>query len=208
MTTTAATQDIDEIRTPAAAQSAAPALADPTALAFACVGLTFGVISLNLTGALSADVGTIVLPLALGYGTLGLLFAGVAAFKLGDSFGAFTYTSLCAFFFSFALIQLLLAMKVIAFVADGSGTAFAVFLLGWNVIITYLMLLSFTYPVVFRVIFVGVWLSLILLAIGFAQSEGVLKAGAWLGVISAVLCLYASAAVLTNTMRDRQVLPI
>lgn len=193
---------------PAAVPSAATELADPTPLAFAAVGLPFGVISLSLTGHFTPDLTVITVPLALIYGTIGLLISGLVAFRKGDIFGAFVYTSFSAFFLSFGMITVLLALKITAFTAAGQGATFATFLLGWAVIITYLMLLSFKYPRLFNVIFILVWACLIILAYGFAQSTSVLHAGAWLGVVIGALCLYGSAAVLTNTMVERPMLKI
>lgn len=191
-----------------AAPAAAAELADPTPLAFGAVGLPFGVICLNLSGTLTPDLAIVALPLALVYGTLGLFISGSVAFKKGDVFGAFTYTSFASFFLSFAVVQVFLATKITAVTAGGDGTAFAVFLGGWLVIISYLLILTFKYPVLFRIIFTLVWFTLLLLAIGFAGSATALSAGAWIGLVTAVLCLYASAAVLFNTVLGKTALPI
>lgn len=191
-----------------AAPTPAAHLADPTPLAFAAVGFPFGVICLNLTGTMTADLAIVVLPLALIYGTLGLFISGSVAFKKGDAFGAFTYTTFASFFLSFAIVQIFLATKITAVTAGGDGTAFAVYAGGWLVIITYLLVLSFKYPVLFRIIFIGFWFSLLLLAIGFAGSATALSAGAWIGLVTAILCLYGSAAVLLSTVFGRTVLPI
>ncbi|WP_020660451.1 acetate uptake transporter [Amycolatopsis benzoatilytica] len=207
MSAEAISAELDAAVRPAASAPSVE-LADPTPLAFGAVGLPFGVICLNLTGSLTPDLAIIVLPLALAYGTIGLFISGSVAFKKGDVFGAFAYTSFAAFFLSFAAIQLLLATKVTAVQAGGQGTAFAVFAAGWAVIITYLLVLTFKYPVLFRAIFVLVWFTLVLLVIGFAGSAAALTAGAWIGLATAALCLYASAAVLMNTVLGRTVLPL
>jgi uncharacterized protein len=209
MTTESVATEVDVVTVeegPAA--PAFPELADPTPLAFAAVGLPLGVIALNLTGILSSDIGAITLPLALTYGTIGLFIAGSVAFRKGDVFGAFTYSSFAAFFLSFGLISVLLAPKITTLEPAGQGAAFATFVFGWVIIVTYLAFLSFRYPPLFRAIFVVVWFALVLLAIGFAGSSVALVVGAWLGVVAALLCLYGSAAVLINTVTGRSALPI
>jgi hypothetical protein len=183
-----------------------PELADPTPLAFGAVGLPFGVICLSLTGAFTPDLAIITVPLALAYGTIGLFIAGSVAFKKGDVFGAFAFSSFASFFLSFGLVQVFLAVKITKVTANGSGAAFAVFLGAWAVIIAYLMVLTFKYPPLFRVIFVMVLGTLILLAAGFAGATTAMTYGAWLGFATAVLCVYASAAVLINTVLGRAVL--
>lgn len=202
------TDTIDALTASAAETASAPALADPTPLAFGAVGLPFGIICLSLTGKFTPDLSTVTLPLALVYGTIGLFVAGMIAFRSGDVFGAFTYTSFSAFFGSFGMIQVFLAWHVTAIKANGLGSASAFFVGGWAIIITYLLALIFQYPPLFRMIFGLVWLTLILLTIGFAGSATLLTWGAWLGAATAALCLYASAAVLANTTLGRTVLPI
>lgn len=182
--------------------------ADPTALGFAAVGLPFGVVCLNLTESVSPDIAIVMLPLVLAYGAIGLYVAGSTASKLGDVFGAFAFSSFAAFFLSFGLIQVLLAAKVTVVQAAGQGSAFAVFTGAWSLIVAYLAVLSFRYPPVFRIVFVSVWVTLILLTIGFAGLHGVLITGAWIGLATAVLCLYVSAAVLINAVVGRPILPL
>jgi succinate-acetate transporter protein len=187
--------------------TAEPPLADPTALAFAAVGLPFGVIALNLTGVLSPDVAVVALPLGIVYGTIGLFIAGSVAFRNRDAFGAFTYTSFACFFLSFAVTQVFLATKITALQANGQGQAFGTFVAGWTVIVTYLMILSFRFPRVFTAVLISLWAALVLLAFGFLTGTAeALKAGAWIGVVGSLLSLYASAALLTNTLVGRPVL--
>jgi uncharacterized protein len=198
MTTTSTTVETPVSPTP---------LSDSTPLAFAAVGLPFAVVSLTFTGVLSADLSVVALPLALIYGTIGLAIAGIVAFRNHDAFGAFTYSSFACFFLSYAAIPILLTTKITAFKAEGQGQAFGTFVAGWTIIVTYLMLLSFRFPRVFTAVLIALWLALSVLAAGFfSGSDALLKIGGWFGLGGSLLCLYASAAVLTNTVVGRPVL--
>ena len=87
MTTTVATDPDEKISAAVETPVSAPPLSDSTPLAFAAVGLPFAVVSLTFTGVLSADVSVVALPLALVYGTIGLVIAGIVSFRNHDAFG-------------------------------------------------------------------------------------------------------------------------
>src|SRR6266487_3300164 len=159
------------------AEAAAPAVANPAPLGLSAFALTTFVLSSSNAGFLFPAVaagGDVVIGLALFYGGLVQLVAGIQEFRQGNTFGATAFCSYAGFWMSLAVVLLpptgvaasLAAAKA---VSAGVGT----FLLGWT-IFTGLMLIA-----TFRI-------------------SGALIGG-WLGIVTALVAWYAAlAGVLTS----------
>ncbi len=186
--------------------STAPAIADPAPLGLAGFAMTTFVLSLVNANILAASLGAVVLPLALFYGGLAQLLAGMWEFKNKNTFGAVAFTSYAAFWLAYD--------AYVKFVAGGLPAATAyqatgVFLLAWTIFTLYMLLASLgTNRAVFLVFLVLV-VTFVLLTIGaFAQSATISKIGGYLGIITALAAWYTSAAVVTNATWKRTVLPV
>src|SRR5512142_2176899 len=122
---------------PVAAQ--AP-VADPGPLGLAGFALTTFVLSMfnaNIIG--DKKLEAVVLPLALFYGGIAQLLAGMWEFKKGNTFGATAFSSYAAFWLSLAAYD--------KFVAPGLPTATAhratgLFLLAWTIFTLYMFIAS------------------------------------------------------------------
>ena len=89
------------INTPDAtpAQSPGPGIADPGPLGLAAFALTTFVLSFTNPGIFKAE--PVVFGLALAYGGVAQVLAGMWEFKKGNTFGATAFTSYGAFWLSF-----------------------------------------------------------------------------------------------------------
>ena len=79
-----------------------PQIADPGPLGLAGFAMTTFVLSVFNANMISDTVSAAVLPLALFYGGLAQLLAGMWEFRKGNTFGAVAFTSYGAFWLSFA----------------------------------------------------------------------------------------------------------
>jgi succinate-acetate transporter protein len=189
-------------------------IADPGPLGLAAfAGTTFFLSAVN-TNMLGASVQTIVLGLALFYGGLAQLLAGLWEFAKGNTFGAVAFCSYGAFWLSFwYLLNHLPDKAEPKDILHGVAT----YLLVWAIFTTYMAVASVRVSAAVCAVLVFLALTFIALTIGwysesvnqFAKNSNIwIHAGGWLGLITAVLAWYASFAAVTNSTFKRVVLPV
>src|SRR3954470_7135348 len=122
------------------ASESARAIADPAPLGLAGFGLTTFLLSLVNAGVLSAKAEPIVFGLALAYGGLGQLLAGMWEFRKGNTFGATAFASYGAFWISFWAFVTFYAKSVPT--AD-AGKATGWYLICWGIFTTLMWFASF-----------------------------------------------------------------
>lgn len=182
-------------------------IADPGPLGLAAFALTTFVLStFNAKLIDNSALEAVVLPLALFYGGLGQLLAGMWEFVKANTFGALAFTSYGAFWLSFA--------AYVRYVAPGlppadAHTATGVYLLGWTVFTFYMTLASARVSVAILAVFVALSITFLLLTVGaFGPYSGWTQAGGYCGLATAALAWYASSAGVTNATWGRTVLPV
>jgi len=184
---------------------AAPGTADPGALGLAGFAMTTFVLSVFNAGLLSESLEPVVLPLALFYGGLGQLLAGMWEFKRGNTFAATAFSSYGAFWLAFAAY----VHSVVPTLDESkAGSATGLFLLGWAVFTAYMTVASLRTSAAIVAVFVPLTLTFAVLAIGaFAGSTGIDRLGGWLGLLTALTAWYASFATVANSTWKREVIP-
>ncbi|HKT38631.1 MAG TPA: acetate uptake transporter [Ktedonobacterales bacterium] len=189
-------------------------LADPAPLGLMGFGLTTFILSLVNAGVLkgAGDV-KVVIGLAAFYGGLAQLLAGMWEFRNGNTFGGVAFSSYGAFWLSF--VALLIPGFGVAFgtAAGPTGTAVGWYLIGWAIITGMLALGTFRLNGGLVVVFVLLFITYILLAIGFFNGSGfgvgITAAGGWVGVLTAIAAWYvALAGVLRGVSAGKIALPI
>ncbi len=182
-----------------------PQIADPGPLGLAGFAMTTFVLSVFNSNMISATATAAVLPLALFYGGLAQLLAGMWEFRKGNTFGAVAFSSYGAFWLSFAAYVKFVAPTLPA--AD-VGNATGLFLLAWAVFTLYMTVASMRTNGAVLAVFVTLSITYIILTIGaFASSPNTTKAGGAMGVVTAVCAWYASFAAVTNGTWGRTILP-
>ena len=177
-------------------------IADPGPLGLAGFGLMTVVLSLLNAGLVSSHVMGVVLPLAVAYGGLAQLLAGMWEFRKGNTFGATAFTSYGAFWVSFYLL-----VNNIASLGNSAGQGVGVYLFMWGVFTLYMMFGSLYTNRALFLIFLFLMLTFFVLAIAnFSGSSTVF--GGWLGLITGVLALYTSAAGIINSSANQVILPV
>jgi succinate-acetate transporter protein len=191
--------------------------ANPAPLGLAGFGITtlaLSMVNAHLVGTPVADTSA-VLGLAIAYGGLAQLLAGMWEFRTGNTFGAVAFTSYGAFWISFYF----LVHEDLAGLAK-SGTApsaVGLFLWAWAIFTGYMFLCSFASARSVSAVFLALTVTFVLLGIGWSGSSlttilggtsGAVKAGGYAGLVTAALALYTSCAEVMHAQYGRWVLPI
>ncbi|MFO7691348.1 MAG: acetate uptake transporter [Cryobacterium sp.] len=178
-------------------------IADPGALGLGAFALTTFVLSLSNTG-LVPGAGAAVVGLALFYGGIAQVFAGMWEFVKGNTFGATAFTSYGSFWLAF---WWLLTHPETEIAAGGAGVG--AFLLAWTIFTAFMTVAALKTNRVLVVLFVALTLTFIALAIGaFSGSTAIHEFGGWLGLVTAGIAWYGSAATVINTTWKRPALPV
>jgi uncharacterized protein len=187
-----------------------PAIADPGPLGLAAFAMTTFILSVfnaNIIGTL-ALVG-VLLPVALFYGGVVQVLAGMWEFRKNNTFGALAFASYGAFWVALAWYLRYIAPTIVP--ATREHEAIGLFLLAWTIFTAYMVLASFGTTKVLTGVFVVLFVTFLVLAIGnlaAPPNATVIKAGGWLGLVTAALAWYHSAAGVTNASWGRTVLPV
>jgi len=182
--------------------------ANPAPLGLAGFGITTLVLSMMNANLVSFDKNVpVVLGLAIAYGGLAQLLAGMWEFRTGNTFGAVAFTSYGAFWISFYfLVQVQLPE-----IAKGGdvGNALGLYLWAWAIFTGYMFLCSFAGPRAVSVVFILLTLTFIFLGIGNSgASNNTIHIGGFLGLATAAAALYTSAAIILHESHGRYILPI
>ena len=181
-------------------------VADPAPLGLAGFALTTFVLSMFNAGLVNEKGEPVVFGLALAYGGLAQLLAGMWEFKNNNAFGATAFTSYGAFWLSFWAFQQFFASDV---PEAQLGDAVGLYLIGWGIFTAYMWIASFRVSVAVNVVFLLLTITFFLLGIGDSSAtEDLVKAGGWFGLATAAAAWYASFAVVTNKTFGRTVMPV
>jgi succinate-acetate transporter protein len=181
-------------------------IADPGPLGLAAFAMTTFVLSMFNADLVSRSGETITLSLALTYGGLAQLLAGMWEFRTGNTFGAVAFTSFGAFWLSFWAFNQFYASGIPT--AD-VGHAAGLYLIAWGIFTTYMFIASLRTTGAIALVFILLAVAFFLLGIGNSRgSDSLIKAGGWVGLATAVVAWYASFAAVTNSTFGRTVLPV
>jgi uncharacterized protein len=187
-------------------QSAPATIADPGPLGLAGFAATTLVLSFVNAGLVDKPVVAAVLPLALFYGGLGQLIAGLFDFRKGNTFGATAFCTYGGFWLAFAFYGWFFEADAVK--AGVDGTATGMFLLVFTIVTAYLTLAALRTTGALIAVFTLLTLTFLALTIGsLAGSTGIGEVGGYLGILTAIVAFYTSAAIVTNETWGRQVLP-
>jgi succinate-acetate transporter protein len=180
--------------------------ADPGPLGLAAFATTTFVLSIFNANLVSGVGKPVVLGLALAYGGIAQLLAGMWEFRTGNTFGAVAFSSFGAFWISFFV---LLQFGAKAIPAADLGHAVAVYLYAWGIFTTYMFIASLRTTGAVALVFFLLAITFFLLAIGDAGTNAdVTHAGGWAGLVTAVAAWYASFAGVLNSTFGRVILPV
>jgi len=177
-------------------------VADPAALGLAAFALTTFLLSAQNAG--WTHGGDAWLGFALFYGGLAQFAAGIMEFRNRNVFGATAFGTYGGFWMGlFAYVQ---------FAAPHSSNVnndLGWILLAFAIFNAYMLLWSTRVNMAVFMVFLTLQVTEVVLFIGFFRDATTLiKAGGIIGIITAAVAWYASAAVVANGMGTRRVLPV
>jgi uncharacterized protein len=194
---------------PGGASAGIPAIANPAPLGLAAFALTTFVLSMVNSGLVSDKAEPVVFGLALAYGGIAQLLAGMWEFKTGNTFGATAFSSYGAFWLSFWALVMFFVKDIPA--AD-AGHAVGLYLWAWGIFTTYMFIASLRTTAAVALVFFLLAATFILLGIGnshgSAAGTGLVKVGGYVGLLTAIAAWYASFAQVINSTFGRAVAPL
>ena len=183
--------------------------ADPAPLGLAAFALTTFLLSAANAHWMTTATGDAWLGFALAYGGLAQFAAGMWEFRNRNVFGATAFGTYGAFWIGIGLWALLVApppagagpAAVLAHAA-ATGKDLGWILLAFAIFNTYMLMWSTQVNMAVFGVFLTLEATEIILFIGnFAANANVVKIGGYVGVLTALVAWYASAAIVVNTMR-------
>lgn len=187
--------------------------ANPAPLGLCAFALTTFVLSMINARAMGIHTPNVVVGLALFYGGLVQLLAGMWEIALGNVFGGTALSSYGGFWLSWAAIQIPWFGVSAAYTNKKDFTnAVSFFLLGWTLFTLLLLICCFKSTVAFFSLFFFLFVTFLLLTIGdFTGRVGVTRAGGVFGVITAFIAWYnafAGIATKENSYITAHVIPL
>jgi uncharacterized protein len=183
--------------------------ANPAPLGLAGFAMTTFVLSMINANAVSmADV-PVVLGLALAYGGIAQLLAGMWEFRAGNTFGALAFSSFGAFWISYWLLVTFNVGSLVAAKAP-VGNAVGLYLWAWAIFTAYMTIAALRVNGAVLLVFVLLTITFILLAIGSDTGANATAThwGGYVGVATAVAAWYASFAGVINSTFGKTVAPL
>jgi len=185
----------------------AAGIADPGPLGLGAFAMTTFVLSCFNAGFLPKSVEGVVLGLALFYGGIVQVLAGMWEFVKGNTFGAVAFSSYGAFWLSFW--YLVAHVDLSAAASGDAAKGIGVFLLAWTIFTLYMLICTLRTNGVLVVVFAALFLTFVFLTWGeFSGTTGITHIGGYLGLLTAVLAWYGSMAGVMNATAKHAVLPV
>lgn len=172
-------------------------LADPAPLGLAGFAFTTFLLSFVNVGWLKeADAIGTVIPLAIFWGGLGQLLAGVFEMRKGNTFGFTAFSSYGAFWLFVAFLLILGNLGVVTVTAVALGTALLLF----GIFTFYMWIPAMFANLGLNLTFLFLWLAFVFLGLGDVLPNGTLKqVGGVFGILAASAAAYTSFAIVANS---------
>lgn len=189
----------------AAPAATAPAIGDPGPLGLAAFALTTFVLSIFNAGLMGAGGEPVVFGLALAYGGMAQVLAGMWEFRNNNTFGAVAFTSFGAFWLSFWAFVEFFENSV---PAKDAGHAVGLYLIAWGIFTLYMFVASMRTTAAVCLVFALLTATFFVLGIGNAGAHTtVIHIGGWLGLATAAAAWYASFSGVVKSTFGRDVVP-
>ena len=195
--------------TPAVQPAAAAApVADPAPLGLAAFALTTFLLSAANAGWMTSATGDAWLGYALAYGGGAQLLAGMWEFKNRNTFGATAFSTYGGFWIGLFLWVQFVAPHATS--ASAAGHDLGWILLAFAIFNTYMLIMSTAVNMAVFGVFLTLEITEIVLVIGnFTGTAGIVKFGGYVGILTALVAWYTSAAgVSAGIAGNRLLLPV
>ncbi|MGB9183349.1 MAG: acetate uptake transporter [Solirubrobacteraceae bacterium] len=204
--------DVAPAPDPAGGRLAGWTPADPGPLGLAAFATTTFALSLINANLVSAGALPMVAALALAYGGLAQLIAGIWEFRTGNTFGAVAFCSFGTFWISF---YFLVNVGLPAVPKAEVPSALGLYLWAWGIFTTYMFIASLRTTGAVALVFLLLAITFIILGIGnsalaggTSATNGTIKLGGYVGIVTAIAAWYASFAAVVNSTFGRVIAPV
>ena len=195
---------VNDDRTSAAAASP---IADPAPLGLAAFALTTFLLSAANAKWMTHATGSAWLGYAFAFGGTIQLLAGMWEFRNKNVFGATAFSTYGGFWVGLGLWVLLVAPHALSAAAANHDLGWI--LLAFAIFNTYMLISSMAVnAAVFGVFLTLEATEIVLFAGFFAGNDNVVRAGGYVGVVTALVAWYTSSAGVINGLRGRVVVPV
>jgi len=195
------------------------AVANPAPLGLSAFALTTFVLSCSNAGFIFIKVGAgaeVVVGLALFYGGIVQLVAGIQEFRAGNTFGATAFCSYAGFWMAVAAVLLPPTGLAAALLKEVTlPQALAAFMLGWTIFTLLLFLGTLRSNIALMAVFGVLFLTFLCLTIGYLAGGTLtgsgstwIAIGGWLGILTALLAWYTAFAGLLASGKSAFTLPV
>ena len=194
------TEDVGTAPTPVSIVSSS--IADPAPLGLAAFALTTFLLSAVNAGWANNTSGLDWLGYAFAYGGLCQLLAGMWEFRNRNVFGSTAFSTYGGFWIGLGLWVLLAH-------ASSTNNDLGWILLAFAIFYRYMLIFSSQLNMAVFLVFLTLELTEIFLFIGaFSANSTIGKVGGYIGIATALVAWYTSAAGVINGMKGRVVLPV
>lgn len=182
-------------------------IADPAPLGLAGFALTTFLLSAANAGWMTHATGNAWLGYAFAYGGFCQLLAGMWEFRNRNVFGSTAFSTYGGFWIGLGLWALLVAPHATSAAAANKDLGWI--LLAFAIFNTYMLLLSTQVNMAVFMVFLTLEITEVVLFIGFFMgSTGTIKAGGYIGIVTALVAWYTSAAGVSNGLAGTIRLPV
>jgi succinate-acetate transporter protein len=193
---------------PAATPATVTGVAWGNSAPLALSGFAVTTFMLSMVNASLVPIGVtaVVFGVALMFGGLTQLIAGVIQLRTGNTFGGMLFCGFGAFWLSlFAIAQFFLK----AVPVTQTGHALGLFLYAFGIFSAIMLVASFRTSIAVVAALLLLTVTLFVLAAGnYGASSGLIKAGGWIGLAVAAFAFYLSLAEVCEASYRREVLPV
>jgi len=181
-------------------------LADPAPLGLAGFALTTFMLSSFNSGLAPKSAEVVVLGVALFYGGIAQLLAGMWEFAKGNTFGALAFGSYGAFWMAFW--YLVSHGKDLPTTGTDAAQGIGVFLLAWTIFTLYMTVVTMRISGLLFTLFAVLLVTFAFLTVGeFSGSSAMTHIGGYLGLVTAMVAWYGSFAGVLNGTAKKVILP-
>jgi succinate-acetate transporter protein len=180
--------------------------ADPAPLGLSGFALTTFVLSMINSNLVGSGATPVVFGLALAYGGIAQLLAGMWEFRNENTFGAVAFTSYGAFWISYFILTQLDVVKISPTeVNAGVG----LFLWAWGIFTAWMFIAALRTTAAVAIVFLLLTVTFIFLGIGNSGgNQSIIHIGGYVGLATAIAAWYTAMAAVVNSVWGRVVMPV
>jgi succinate-acetate transporter protein len=178
--------------------------ANPAPLGLCAFGTT--TILLSLWNAGIIGLSSPIIAMAIFYGGIAQIIAGLMEWKKNNNFGFLTFVSFGFFWMTFAGV---LMLPVLGLAKAPQPTDLAAFLAVWGIVAFGLLICTMKMHRSLQATVLAVFLLIVLLVAAELTESGLLKlAGGIMGIIAGGLALYIGLGQVINEIHNRKIFPV